>query len=354
MPLPARDEVAVIIDGRRFRAWSGLELTHSVDTFSTFSFLAPSEPDRKEFRDTFRPFSFKPLQILLGGAPLFTGTLVGVAPVATAEGRSVEVSGYAFPGVLADCNPPGDAVPFEFKKMGLRAIAEALAKPFGIKVEFRADEGAKFDKVKLEEDDKIFAFLTELAQQRNRVWSNTAEGRLLCWASVETGNPVAVFDEGRAPFKIMISDFDPQNYFSEITGFSSAKRGRKGSKYTERNHWLEAPLRPMSFKLDQTEKADTPEAVRAKLGRMFANMASFTLDQLPTWRDPKGRLFEANTTIKVKAPSVMVYRLTELLIRRVTFRHENDEDHTQSAALEVVLPGAFSGKVPDSLPWDEP
>jgi len=349
------EPVSVVIDGTKFEHWQSVTVTRSVDTFSTVTLTAPFDPSRKEFREVFRPFSFKPLKVLIKGKALFTGSLVGVHPRIDPNARTVEVTGYSLPGVLQDCTAPGKTVPHEFKKLGLRAIIEQLCQPFGLAVKIGpgSSEGSRFDKVKLEEGQVLFEFFTELAKQRNLVISDTAEGAVLCWRSVEAGNPVGIFVEGEAPLSTVSAEFNPQDYFSEITGFCSAKRGRKGSKHTEQNPWL-TRLRPMSFKLDDTEKGDAPEATRAKLGRMFANVAAYTLSDLPTWRDPNGDLWEPNTTLKLTAPSVMIYRRTELLVRNVTLVQDADKE---TATLDLVLPGAFSGEPPgltSFLPWEEP
>jgi prophage tail gpP-like protein len=345
------ERVSLEIEGTKFEHWSELELTLSIDTFSTCAFKAPFEPERAEFRRLFRPFAFSPIKIRVGNQVLFTGTMVGVHPSQDASRSEVDITGYALPAVLDDCNAPGDSVPHEFKKLDLRAIALALAGPFGIGVKFEASPGKTFAKAKLDEDKTIFAFLTELAQQRGLVLSNTSDGVLLCWQSVEAGNPVAVINvDGEQPFPKVSSSFNPQDYFSQITGFGRSKRNRRGNQHTEKNPWLPGVLRPNTYKVPDSDPADIPEATRAQLGRMFANMATFTLEDVPTWRDPQGELWQPNTTLKLTAPSCMIYRETEFLIRDVVFRQTPE---TETASLTLVLPGAFSGKLPDDLPWDE-
>lgn len=344
------ENVEVLIDGTKYGYWSDLEITRSIDTFSTCSFKAPFQPERKDFRETFRPFSFKPLQLLVASAGLFKGSLVGIHPQVEANSSTVDVTGYALPAVLADCNAPASSVPHQFSNVSLRTIAEALAKPFGIPVDFRDGPTTKVRRMKLDEEKKIFDFLTEIAKQQNRVFSNTADGVLLCWKSVAVGHPVAtIIDE--QPLTGVTATFNPQEYFSEITGFGTRKVGSKGAKHTEKNRWLPGVLRPSSFKIDDGDPASVPEATRARLGRMFANMASWTIDDLPTWRDPQGDIWEPNTTIMIAAPRAMIYRRTELLIRSVSLKQNGEKE---SASLEVVLPGAFSGEVPDFLPWEEP
>jgi prophage tail gpP-like protein len=241
----------------------------------------------------------------------------------------------------------------------LRQIAQRLALPFGVGVVVTAPDGTPFRRVntksrkvdgKAESDQKVQDFLSELAKQRSLVLSSTPQGELLMQQSVEPGNPVARLVEGVPPLIGVAATFSPQDYFSEVTGFSSHKRGQAGTKYTERNTRLAGGvLRPYGFKLDDCEKADAPAAVRAKLGRMYGGFCSYVLN-VPTWRDPRGKLWEPNTTIVVKAPSGMIYKPYEFLIRDVVLKQSANE---LTASLGIVLPGAFSGIQPTSLPWED-
>ena len=347
----SRDEVSLLVDGTEFRGWTKIALTLSLDTIATLSFLAPFNPDDPEHRDKFRPFSFKPLEVLVGGERLFKGTLVNPAPQLDANSNTVQVEGYSLPGVLTDCEEPISAFPFELNKLTLAEILRQVARPFSLDVKIEAlNTGRKFEKVALDPEKKPFGFLTDLARQRNFVLSNTVEGALLCWRSTNTGSPVAEFDQ-RQPTTKVTAEFFPREYFSEVTGITPTKAGRRGKPYTERNPWLPGVLRPKNFKLDDIPEGGADEAVRAELGRMYGNSAAYTVEEIPTWRDQSGDLFRPNTTVNLTAPGVMVYEKTEMLVRHVHFVAEPEVSTT---ALNLVLPGAFSGEQPERAPWDEP
>ncbi len=357
VPIPPGGERG-FIHGNYFGHWSEIDITFELDGFSSVGFRAPFEHTRKEFRETFRPFSYKPVEITLSpeGSPgdlvtIFKGTLLDIDPEISAEEKSIKVTANALPVVLVDCDMPASSLPFEHKKIGLRAIFDACASPFGVKVDFRADEGKVFDKVKLETDRKVFEFLQDLTKQRNAVISNTFEGDLLVWQSIKTGTQVFHFVEGEAPFAKITPTFKPREYFSEVTGFAAKKRGKKASKTTQQNPWLTKPLRSHTFKLEDTERGDAPDATAAFMGRMFGEMAAWRIENIPTWRDPKGKLWQPNTFVSVTAPDAMIYLKTDLLVRKVEL-HQDAEN--ESATLEVVLPGAFNGEIPKVLPWDEP
>jgi prophage tail gpP-like protein len=370
---PTAKELALRIGGEQFRFWSEIEIGRHLDSYATCDVKAPYEPDRKEFRAAFKPFSYPDFDVTRGGKPLFTGTLVSVDPEIDAKKRAVSGSGYAKPGVLVDCTLP-QGIEREFRKMTLRDIALKVTERFGIDVEFRgdpgaaftagglelaaapsprletqiiSDSGAKFTKQKIEVTQKVHDFLESLAQQRNFVMSSTARGALLFWKSTKGGAPVARFKSGERPIVSVKPIFRNQSYFSEITGYSTSRR-KKRTKHTEINPWLPSSrFRPTAKIFNDVEAGDIPEATRAELGRMFGEAASWEIE-LPTHEDPQGNLWEPNTTLTLEAPDAMIYRETELVIRSVFLRQKAAE---QSAKLVLVLPGAFSGEVPKVLPW---
>lgn len=346
----ASEDVGLTIAEETFRFWEKTQLKLSLDTFSTLELSAPFESNRFGFREQFRPFKFQPIVMKIGDERLFTGRIVGVNPSVTPERRSVSVTAYSLPAVLHDCTTPASKLPLEFKKLTLQQIAAILCEPFGVRLDFRGDPGAKFDKIKIEPAKKIFEFLKDLAEHRNYVFTDNTLGDLLCWRSTDTGKPVARLKESEPPVTKVEASFSPQEYYSEITGFGPSRRGRKGSKHTERNPWLPDVLRPLSFKLDKIDKLDIPEATRGKMARMFAEMVSYKIT-LATTRRPDGQLWRPNTTITLTAPDAMVYTETELLVRDVEYSIDKS---SVSAELTCVLPGVFSGEIPTSLPWDEP
>jgi len=347
-PARERDEVAITVDGERFRFWESVRLTRSIDKPDDAGFTAPFEPDDEQFRRTFRPFSYKPMSVSVGGETLFTGTLVGVDPTVQGDRLAVSVNGYASPGVLQDCAPPASAWPIEQNGLDLRELAAKLAEPFGIPVQFMGDPGPPFERQKPEPVKKILDFLKPLAQQRGFIISSTAEGFLLFWRSVEPGQPRAVLRQGESPVTSVTPNFQPQEYYSAITGLTPTQLGDTGQSYTARNPHLDGVLRPSVFQFRDAESGDVETATRAKLGRMFGNMVSYSVE-VSTWRDPQGRLWEPNTTVKLIAPNAMVYQEYELIVRSVSFERDAEQ---KTAALELVLPGAFSGETPETLPWD--
>jgi len=342
------NEVALLIDGERFRFWDRIRLSRSMDAMDTVEFSAPFDADTPNFRETFRPFSYKNIVVTVGGDLLFNGTMITIDPVLENNRKIISVSGYSLPAVLNDCTPPASAFPLEFNNQKLPEITAKFVEPFGIGIKFDADDGAIFERVASKPEKKVLSFLIELAKQRNLIISSTERGELLFQQSTTVGNPVARLRQGESPLLSVTPRFNPQDYHSHITGLESVELGLSGSKYTVKNERLEGVIRPLIFGVPDTVKADVKAAVQAKMGRMFGNLAGYTI-QVDTWRDPVGVLWQPNTTLKLTAPDAMIYNEYEFIIRSVDFDRENAD----LATLELVIPGSFSGELPEVLPWDE-
>ncbi len=347
-------EITVSIGTRDFEHWPGeVTIKRSLDNFSTVDLSAPFEPDEAIFRETFVPFTYKPLEVSVDGELLFTGQLIGVEPVATAESRTVRCSGYSLPAVLSDSTMPKSEFPIEYGDRTLISIADHLAAPFDITVVVAEGTivagNSKFKRVKLRPTEKVGDFLTKLAKARGLIMRDTALGELIFLTAARPGNPVVSFKEGETPTTSVAATFSPQSYYSEITGFSTMKAGRRGSGYTEKNKNLPDVVRPLSFTTGDVNAGDLPGAVKAKMARMFGNMVAYVV-KVPTWHDPSGALWRPNTTVTLHAPGAMVYKETELLVRDVFLMATQD---SVTASLGLVLPGAFTGEQPESLPWSE-
>ena len=342
------EEMAVLIDGKRFKYWDKIRITDSLDTLATVEFSAPFDVNIPNFKDTFRPFSYKEVVVTVGGDPIFTGTMLTPKPVIENNAKIISVSCYSTPGSLNDCTPPASAFPLEFNGQGLQDIITKLVEPFGVSVDFQGDPGAIFERVAIEPGKKIITFIIELLQQRNLVLSSDAKGKLVIWNSIETGAPVGKLEQGVSPVLSVTPSFTEQNYFSHVTGISPVDVGNEGSQFTVKNPQLTDVIRPFTFVVPDTIDSTVKAAVEAKAGRMFGNMVSYSV-RVATHRNPSGNRWAANTSIMLRAPDAMIYNDYEFIIRSVEF---DKDDKTKTATLNLVLPGSFSGKIPTNLPWD--
>ena len=344
------EEVTVLISGERFRLWTDVALSEAIDKPNEVRVASVWEPDSGTLRQVFRPFSFQDCEVFIGDERLFRGTMLSPESEDTPSASTISANGYGPTGTLSDCTMPASAYPLEFENQAVDVIARALLQPFGYNVRFEAEAGAPFELVSLEPGEKVIGFLAKLAQQRNLVIGENPAGEAVFRRSNAGGSPVAIFEDGDPALSGMRANFKPQEYFSHITAIAPVIiSGLGGDQFTAANPHLRAPIRPMTFGADDSEDGQIEEAANAKIGRMFANMVSWSLT-LPTWRDSRGNLWRSNTTIMVTRRKAFIYRPTELLIRSLT---RSVTPGSRTVTLELVLPGAFAGLVPEVLPWDE-
>ena len=343
----SRDEVAVSIGGKRFRFWETVRITRGLDMISAVELTAPFEPDVPGFRETFRPFSFADMDVIVGGVPLFSGTMLSPHPT-IGGARTVDVAGYGRAGVLADCTAPASAFPLEFNGQTLEAIAKTVADFFGLAVVFKDSPGAVFDRVALDPGVTALAFLADLARQRGLVIGDDEQGRPVFQRGATAGLPVATLAEGASPVTGVRPAFSPQDYYSHITGIEPVLLGSAGSQFTVKNARLPGVIRPLTFQSQDSADADIKTATEAKAGRMIGNMAAYSVE-VATWRDARGGLWAPNTLVTLHAPGAMVYRPFTFLLRSVALEATRA---ARSATLDLVIPGAFRGQIPEVLPWD--
>lgn len=390
------NETSIFINGKRFRFWSEVSITRKIDSFSTFELSAPFEASDNEslaketaiYKEFFRPLMYDQIEINIGGKPFFSGTMVNIIPTTSSIGSVLTVSGYSKPGVLNDCPPPQTLAPLEFDGQGLIEIARTVAGAFGIDVISptgfsdeavtnansqlvdslisQAVDVAKSIGVTTEAIDalkeltqplrnvsfgvgeKIFSFLSKIAKQKGILISDDALGNLVFQQSITYAVPVAKLNQDSSPLVSVVPVFNPQEYFSHITGIKPSLFG-DDDPYTVENPKLKNVQRPTTFVVtDADDTADLPTACKAKLGRMFGAAVRYKAT-VSTWRDPQGNLWEPNTAVIVRAPKAMIYSDYMFIIADVSM---TKTDNVEKAVLDLVLPGSFSGQIPEALPWE--
>lgn len=395
-------DVSMMIHGTRFHFWSGVRINLNIDAVATISFNAPFDHEAPGFKRNFAPFGFAPVAIDVDDQRLFTGTMLDVSPVITEDGKKeISVNAYAKCGVLQDCTAPPESMPLEFNKLNLLDIARKMASYFGVGVVFNADPGPVFDRVACDPDKKVLEFLADLAKQRGFVIGSDENGNLL-FSKTSIGGIVAKLEQGVSPLLSVSPTFNPQEYYSHITGLSPVevakpaakstakvkkddktdeKAGQGATKATEKAGQAEvkkepkkeektkkekqkpkpttykkftaideAPVyRPLVFKIDDAEGAtDVETATKAKMARMLGNMCTYAIT-VSTWFDAAGDLWRPNTKIKLKAPDSMIYDFFEFDIKSVEL---SADENSQQANLTLCLPGSFTGEPPEIFPWE--
>lgn len=342
------NQVTITIDGQDFKWWNDITLDLRLDSIDTFSFNTPFDSSDLDFRERFRPLSFAGVTISIGGVPTINGTMLTVRPQVTPDESTALIEGYSLPGVLMDSTAPISLFPVEFNNVTLQQVATKLLQPFSIQPVFEVSSGPVFDRITLQPSENILQFLIGLAKQRNMIVGNDANGRLIFFRSESPVN-MGTLHQGAQPLIGITPQFNPQAYHSHITGMSQSTATTTGQASTVVNPHLQTSIRPLNFAGNDTENANIKSAAEARAGRMFADAVNYTA-QVEGWRNADGEVWSPGKTLSVLAPDAMIYTETELLIRSVSL--SRSKELGDRASIDLILPEAFRGEIPETLPWD--
>ena len=342
-----QNDITILIDGAIFKYFTDISIRRSIDSIDTLIFTAPMESDNIDFINIFKPFTYKEVVVFVGTEQIFNGTIINISPSVGQDSKIITVDCYARCGVLNDCTASPTQYPLEFVNSSLFTIANTLLKPFGLLAIFEDLIGATFEQVSIKPNEKILPFLTKLASERNLLISSNSDGNVVFKKPSLSNDIKARVQEGISPLISISASFSSQEYYSHISGLEVVDTGGNGSSFTLKNDRLNI-FRPITFEVEDTTTGDIRDAVESKMGRMFGNMVSYSLE-MASVRDGFNNLWTPNTLINVLSPNNMIYNEYTFLIRDVELIFGQN---SSTAILDIVIPQSFSGKIPEVLPWD--
>lgn len=337
--------------GQYYTGFTGFTLVRSVSGTDGFSFSSVWNEKSADLRNAFRPFSYPTFDVYFDDDLVFTGKALPPTPSVQPNAQTINVQGYPLCGVLVDSCLPPSLFPAEYSGLDLKQIAETVCEPFGIGVVVQGSVGSAFEKVDVGLDDKIWDFLSKLAEQRNMFLTNTVDGNLLIYRpKIEAVS--ATFKQGEVPFISCSPEFDGQKMYSHITGYTKTSKTADSQKYTYENKLLinKGVLRCWGKQIDDAVEGTLEESVKALAGKMFAQCVKYKLT-VSGHRDKLGRLYRKNMAVSVKAPGAEIYRETKLLADEVTLTR--DDRGGEQTTFTLVLPESRTGTLPEVFPWEE-
>jgi prophage tail gpP-like protein len=345
----SEQDISIVIGGYKFLGFTGYELNFGYDSFDTFSFTAPFDIASKAIADVIQPFTFKNCEVYYNGKLKMKGTLLTPDPELTGEAKEITLQGYPLCGILNDCTVPLAQYPAEYAGLDIKQIAGPICDAYGIKVLFDGDTGGTFEKVSVEPTEKVLNFLVKLSKQRNLLFTNDANGRLLFF-SPKDERPFAAFEEGKTPLLSIKPKFNAQAFYSHIIGFSKADANHEADQYVYENKYLtqKGITRCQTIIADDADEGSLEAAVKAYAGRMFADCVSYELECEGHVNQDK-EVFKKGMTVCVKAPGAMIRRETNFVARNIKMKRTIEGKTT---SMTLVLPGSWSGNIPEVLPWE--
>jgi hypothetical protein len=339
-------ELEIKVWGQKIGTFTDFELVSQIDAIQKGSFTVPNE---KILRSLFVPLSTPRITVSANYELLLTGRCYSPNINNTADSKMIQVGFYSEPGILETSGPPIASFPLEFKKMNLQQIASELCWKHAIPTIFNSDSGGWFKQVSIEPGVNTLDFLADLARQRGSVITSTADGELLFQTGAIVGKPVSKLEKGFHPCESVNISFDESQYYSSVTGYvpRKSKPGYHGKGFTIENPYKTDVIRPLCQEIPDVDEGELEKSTNALAGRMFASAVSVSVE-VSSWTDDNSELYKPNTTLLLKSPDDYIEDFYEFLISNVSLK-KNSESTT--ASINLVLPGVYSGKVPEKMPW---
>jgi prophage tail gpP-like protein len=338
------DEVILKAGGQVYGGWTKISVTRSLEAMSgsftlelTWKWLG-SEARYKAFMDPIK--QGQPCVIEIGGERVITGYVDDWMPSYDAETVTISVSGRDKTADLVDCSidyPSG-----QFNNQTLTQIANAVCKPFGIKVIVNTDVGEAFQRIQIEQGETPHELLARLAKQRGVLLTSDTFGNLVITrASKQRAGVSLILGEnvkaarGRFSYRQRYSKFKIKSVGGSWgEELDSAPLSTVGGIEAEIRDPEILRYRPLIIVNEEVTTAEGA-AKRGKWERQRsiakANSAEYTVTG---WRIPQtGKLWNFNTIVPVQDEILGLDE--ELLISSVMF---SEDDAGRLAVVSVVRP----------------
>lgn len=337
--------LSIRVDNQEIGTYDDFELALAIDAISKGGFTVPNEP---ETRKIFVPLASPKVEIRYDGELLLSGRCESPQPDNSSESKTLNIEFYAGAGILERVHPPMSAFPLEWKDTALNQIADDLCRYHSVACDFQASAGARFKRVDIQPENVVLDFLAGLAAQRGPVITSSADGQLVFWTGTAPGSPVSRLVKGAAPCGEVSVQFDESKFYSSVTGKIPAhsKKG-KGSSFTVNNPNAGELVRPFIFEAQDIDVGELETAVNTMAGRIFAVVVSVSVE-IQSWTADDGSIYWPNQTVTLTSPEDYIPEEFEFLVSEVTLKRSSS---ARSAVLKLVLPGVYSGEIPEVMPW---
>lgn len=348
----SKDELTLLIDGKEIIVESA-KLLRTMDTAAdAFSCVMPWEPglDPDVDRVT-KPYSYLECGIYVGGTLQMVGLLYNVAHKRDSSGTIKNLEIFSKTANIIDSSV---RFPFETNNMNLLERCESQMNSsvagrnleIDVIVDSGVDVGGKFKRITAEQTDNCFEKLKELATQRGLILSCTKKGELLITKAKTTGSPVGTIEENNSQAESYEISFNGRNRFKNYEAIaSSAKKGTTRKKQRSADPVVTTP-RFLTFSADDSLPGEAVDAAEWQKNKSAAESLNLNFP-VNSWYAPNGQLWEPNTLVVVKSPTIGISKGYTFLITQVEFQYEKDGT---TATLQLKPPSVYTTGDIDE-PW---
>lgn len=345
------EQVALLINGKQYKGWTEISLNTAMDALAGAFSISLTERWAGDGRTPSQIENWPILngdacQVTIDGEAIIDGYVDQFRPSFSPTDHTIEIQGRDKTCDLIDCSAFHQ--PDQWKNLDLLQIATILCAPFGIKVYTEVDVGPRFDVIKLQQGETVFAALDRLARFRKVLLSPGVAGSLLITqagrnrATVRLQQGVNIKSAGG----VLDTSQRYSNYIVKGQNVSSKTSDGELEAHAEARVTDSAVTRyrPLVI-MAETGATNGSAADRAtweanvRLGRS----ASATVT-VRGWRQGlTGKLWKPNLLVGITSPFLRMDG--DMLIRQVTYKRSGSSG--TEAELSIVSPQAFSPEPPD-------
>lgn len=337
-PLP--DILEMFVNKKIYSGWVDFKLVRELNS-AAGSFTAELVDVWEANQEPWRLAPGEHVHMHAGGHSILTGYLDRLEASVASNSRRITVAGRSKPADLVDCSIMGDEG--QFNGMGLKEIAQRVAKPFGVSVSFLGDAGATFADLKISAGETPFALLDKLARQRKLVMYPGVEGNLI-FAPVGIRRAKARLVQGENVKSGTVS-WDQTNQFSIYKTKSNSNnlawlkddtvgQDQPAGEATDESVTRYRPLMLMN------EVTGDDEIVRDRAAYESSMRAAQSFEaevEVQGWFQSPGVLWDINELVMCDIGFLGTKR--EMLIRKIQF---NKNENGTTAVLTLILKDALN------------
>ncbi|EEG10307.1 phage baseplate assembly protein [Pseudogulbenkiania ferrooxidans] len=342
--LDPASRVSLTVGGNAWEGWTSVDVTASLDeqcrSFQIgIARLGPGGIDQVPIQHGDR------CQLRIGQDLVVTGYVFATPKAHDPQSTAFGIAGRSLTADLVDCaainKPP------QFKQRSMRAIATALAAPYGIAVVSQVGEGEVVADHTIQPGETVFESVDRLLKIGRLLSTDDAEGRLVLAAPGSAGRATDPIEVGR---NVQAGDcgFDFSECFSEyrVIGQHATGNHRNGAAANEiAGTAADSRIARKRVKVITESGNLTPvmATTRAQWERDHRIGKALTTNyEVAGWRQSDGRLWQVNQIVRVIDPILGFDR--DMLIVSCNYRLD---DHGSVVRMVVAPPEGYQPEPPD-------
>ena len=312
------DDVALILDGRRYLGWTDVRIQRGLDSLVGSFDLELTERESTD-GERWPLRAGAACRVEIGGELVITGFVDRLSARIDGQDHSIAVSGRDRAADIVDSS--ADNRPGSWRGASFETIVRELAAPFGVDLAITGDTGAPIERFALQQGEAAWSAIERLCRQRALIAWSQADGTVRI-GNPDSGAPIARIVEGQN-LLAGSAEFDVSERFSEyiVKGQASGSDRASGETVAAVSARAADPAitrhRPMVIVAEEQatlaslqKRADWEATTRAARG----SQASITMQG---WRTGAGALWDINRRVTLESPRL--YADSEMLIAGVEF-----------------------------------